>query len=141
MTLLVDLDEHIVVVMDPSNGFWFLPGGGAEHDESVEETAKREATEELGLEIEVDDVIGTFEVILISTIKRERVEIPPYIVVRAKPVKGRLRSEYARKRKIVLINKKDCRSLLESSRVPDEYECFRPHHRVSKEVVQQFVVS
>ncbi|UCH71340.1 MAG: NUDIX hydrolase, partial [Candidatus Bathyarchaeota archaeon] len=51
VTLLVDFDEQIVVVMDTSNGFWFLPGGGMKQGELVEETAKREAEEELGLKI------------------------------------------------------------------------------------------
>jgi len=139
-TLLIDFNGQIVVVMDTSNGFWFLPGGGVEQGETVEETAKREAAEELGVKIEVNKVIGTYEVTLTSANHGEWVAIPPYIVVHAKPMGGQLRPEYAPNRKIILINKKDCKSLLQSSDIPSEYECFKPHHYISKEVVRQFVV-
>jgi hypothetical protein len=30
VTLLVDFDDQFIIVIDPSNGFWFLPGGGVE---------------------------------------------------------------------------------------------------------------
>jgi len=141
VTLLIDFDEKIVVVMDTSNGFWFLPGGGVEQGESIEATAKREAKEELGLKIEVIQMVATFHVNLISTVKEEHVKIPPYIVVRAKPVGGQLRSEYAPNREIILIDRENCRSLLQSSDVPSEYECFKPHHHISKEIIRQFIVS
>jgi len=49
VTLFVDFGDQFVIVMGTSNGFWFLPGGGVEQNESIEETAKREAAEELGL--------------------------------------------------------------------------------------------
>ena len=35
VTLLVDFDDQFVIVMDTSNGFWFLPGGGVEQNESI----------------------------------------------------------------------------------------------------------
>jgi len=141
VTLLIDFDEQIVVVMDTSNGFWFLPGGGLEQGESVEETAKREAEEELGLKIEVSQIVATFHVNLISAVKEEQVKIPPYIVVRAKPIGGQLKSEYAPNRKIILIDRENCRSLLQSSDIPREYECFKPHHHISKEIIKEFMVS
>jgi 8-oxo-dGTP diphosphatase len=53
----VDFGDQFVIVRDTSNGFWFLPGGGVEQNESVEETAKREALEELGLGIKINRVI------------------------------------------------------------------------------------
>jgi len=140
VTLLIDSDKQIVVVMDTSNGFWFLPGGGMEKGESVEETAKREAEEELGLKIEVDQIVAKFHVNLTSTSKEEHVKIPPYIVVHAKPIGGRLKSEYATNRKIILIDKEKCRSLLQNSDIPSEYECLKPHHHISKETIKQFIV-
>lgn len=33
VTLLVDFDDQFAIVMDTSNGFWFLPGGGIEQNE------------------------------------------------------------------------------------------------------------
>ncbi|NIO36802.1 NUDIX domain-containing protein [Candidatus Bathyarchaeota archaeon] len=141
VTLLIDFDEQIVVVMDISNGFWFLPGGGVEQGESAEETAKREAEEELGLEIEITETVAEFHVNLISAVKEEQLKIPPYIVLLAKPVGGQLRSEYAPNRKILLIDRKNCRSLLQGSVIPSEYECLKPHNHISKEIVRQFIVS
>lgn len=37
----------------PFHNFWQIPGGGLEFAESPEETAAREAREELGIEIEI----------------------------------------------------------------------------------------
>jgi len=141
VTLLIDFGEQIVVIMDTAHGFWFLPGGGLEQGESVEDAAKREAEEELGLEIEVFQTVATFQVTLISEVTEEQLKIPSYVVVYAKPVGGQLRPEYASNRKIILIDKKNCRSLLQSSSIPRQYECFKPHHHISKEVVRQFVIS
>ena len=47
----------------PFFGAWVLPGGGIDPFESYVETAKREAKEELGLEIEVDGLYRVAEVI------------------------------------------------------------------------------
>jgi len=141
VTLLIDFDGRIVVVMDASNGFWFLPGGGAEQGESVEQAAKREAEEELGLKIEVTQVVAKFRVVLVSAAKEEQVKIPPYVVVHAKSVGGQLRSEYAPNRKILLIDREKFKRLLQSSDIPNEYECFKPHHHISKEIIRRFIVT
>ena len=140
VTLLVDFADQFVIVMDTSNGFWFLPGGGVEQNESIEETAKREALEELGLEIEVNHVVKQFCVTLISKKVQEQFVIPPFIIVHATPVKGKLRVEYASNRKILLVKKKDCRWLLHSFKIPVEYECMSPYYCVSKEVVRQLAL-
>jgi len=76
VTLLVDFGDQFVIVMDPLNGFWFLPEGGVEKNESIEEAAKREALEELGLEIKIDRVIKEFHVTLISKKTKEQLIIP-----------------------------------------------------------------
>ena len=139
VTLLVDFDDEFAIVMDTSNGFWFLPGGGVEQNESIEETAKREAAEELGLEIKINRIIKTFHVTLISRETREQLKIPPFIAVHATPIRRKLKTEYAQNRKIILIKKKQCKSLLHVFKIPKEYECMKPYHRISKEVVRQIV--
>ena len=138
VTLLVDFDDRFAVVVDPSNGFWFLPGGGVEQNESIEEAAKREAEEELGLKIRINGIIKTFHVKLISTRTREHLIIPPFVVVHATPIEGQLKKELAQNWKIRLIKKKDCESLLHTN-IPKEYECRKPHTCISKEVVRQLV--
>ncbi|MDH5746959.1 MAG: NUDIX hydrolase [Candidatus Bathyarchaeota archaeon] len=138
VTLLVDFDDHFAIVVDASNGFWFLPGGGVEEDESIEETAKREAAEELGLEIKVDRIVETFRVTLISRKTGEQLEIHPFIVVHATGTGGRLKTGYAPNRKIVLVRKDECDGLLRELEVPEEYECMKPYLYVSKETVREF---
>ncbi|MFQ6086859.1 MAG: NUDIX hydrolase [Candidatus Bathyarchaeia archaeon] len=139
MTLLVDFGDQFAIVMDTSNGFWFLPGGGVEQNESIEETAKREAAEELGLEIKINRLIKTFHVTLITREMREQLEIPPFIAMHATPIRGQIKTEYAPNRKIILIKKKHCKSLLQSFKIPREYECMKPYHYISKEVIRQTV--
>ncbi len=45
---------------EPFNGYWVLPGGHVERDETVEEAAVREMREELGIEVDIDKLIGVF---------------------------------------------------------------------------------
>jgi len=139
VTLFVDFGDQFVIVMDTSNGFWFLPGGGVEQNESIEDTAKRETAEELGLQIEINRIVEAFHVTLISRETGEQLKIPPFIAVYATPTEGRLKTEYAPNRKIILIKKEDGRNLLHSSKIPEEYECMKPYHYISKEVVRQLI--
>ena len=139
VTLLVDFGDHFSIVMDPFNGFWFLPGGGVEQSESIEDAAKREAVEELGLEIKINRIVKTFHITLISRDTGEQLKIPPFIVVHTTPIKGQLKTGYAPKRKIILVKKKHCKNLLHGSRIPKEYECMKPYHYISKEVIRHLV--
>jgi 8-oxo-dGTP diphosphatase len=45
---------------DPFKGYWALPGGYVEWDESIEETVKREAEEETGLHVKTLKLIGVY---------------------------------------------------------------------------------
>lgn len=45
---------------DPYKGYWALPGGFLEIEETPEEAARRELKEETGLEIDVLKEVGTF---------------------------------------------------------------------------------
>jgi ADP-ribose pyrophosphatase YjhB (NUDIX family) len=43
---------------EPNKGFWTLPGGYAEHTETLDEAVQRELREETGIEVSVSGVIG-----------------------------------------------------------------------------------
>lgn len=47
----------------PFFGYWILPGGGIDFLESYKETAKREAMEELGIEISIEKFFTVAEII------------------------------------------------------------------------------
>jgi ADP-ribose pyrophosphatase YjhB (NUDIX family) len=46
--------------IEPGKGSWDIPGGFIQPNETLEEGAKRELREELGIEIEIDKYIGTY---------------------------------------------------------------------------------
>lgn len=56
-------DGKIILIKrknDPYQGFWALPGGMVEEDETVEEAAVREAKEETGVRIELKRLVGVY---------------------------------------------------------------------------------
>ena len=52
--------DYVALVHDVF-GYWTLPKGGAEGDETIEQTAKREIQEKLGIEVELGPEIGSIE--------------------------------------------------------------------------------
>lgn len=47
----------------PAAGLWTLPGGRVEIGESVTDAVEREVLEETGIEVDVGDLAGVFEVV------------------------------------------------------------------------------
>lgn len=48
---------------DPGRGLWSVPGGRVEGGEHLTSAVKREVKEETGIEVEVGDLLGTYEVV------------------------------------------------------------------------------
>jgi ADP-ribose pyrophosphatase YjhB (NUDIX family) len=48
---------------EPARGLWTVPGGHLEAGEHLSEAVRREVAEETGLEVEVRDLMGIFEVV------------------------------------------------------------------------------
>lgn len=140
VTLLVDFRDRFAIVTDPRSGFWFLPGRGTEKNESIEEAAKREAVEELGIKVNVSRIIATFDATLISKATREHLKIPPFVVVYATPVGGKLKKAYASNREILLVRKGECNVRSRNLEVPRKYEWMKPYSCVSREVVREFLI-
>jgi hypothetical protein len=139
VTLLVDFEKQFIIVVDASCGIWFLPGGGLEQTESVEEAAKREAMEELGLKVKVSTIIKTYHVTLNSMRRKEQLKIPPFMAVHATCTGGRLKKGYAPNRKLLLVRKDKCHNLLMDFDVPKECQWMKPYFYVSQETLREFL--
>lgn len=60
---LVEDDGHVLLIrraVNPRKGYWALPAGYMEADESAEEAAIRETREETGLEVALDALLNVF---------------------------------------------------------------------------------
>lgn len=58
--LIVDEQNRLLLMKRSDSGCWGLPGGAVEPGEVVEKTAKREALEETGLQVEEMSLFGVF---------------------------------------------------------------------------------
>lgn len=56
--LLFRADRSFLVVHHPYSGTWGLPGGHSKNDESPADTCRREAREELGIEIAIERLLA-----------------------------------------------------------------------------------
>ena len=59
----VDADGNIVLLrrgFDPGGGLWTFPGGFVDLGESVEDAARREAEEELRIDVELGGLVGVY---------------------------------------------------------------------------------
>lgn len=62
--LIIEKDGGIVLIkrrFAPYKDLWCLPGGHVEHGEQVVAAAKREAKEETGLDIAIDELFGIYD--------------------------------------------------------------------------------
>jgi 8-oxo-dGTP diphosphatase len=60
---IVERDGDVLLVRlnyGPRDGRWALPGGLVENDETFEEAARRETTEETGFEVALDGLLATW---------------------------------------------------------------------------------
>ncbi len=61
--VIVTLNEQVVLLkrgIEPGMGKWVFPGGYVDRGEQVEAAASREAREEVGLEVEIEDLLGVY---------------------------------------------------------------------------------
>ncbi len=86
--VLVEMDDGIVLVQrgqPPFAGWWALPSGYIEADESAEQAAIRECKEETGLDVELVELFGVY------SFPEGPVHSGIIIFYRARPVGGTLR--------------------------------------------------
>lgn len=63
IAVLLRKDDSVLLVRHrkPHATYWLVPGGGLEYCESIEQCAQRELMEELGLEIQLGDLVYVSE--------------------------------------------------------------------------------
>ncbi len=61
-TIVRDEDGEILLIKREDLRLWVMPGGQVEYGETLEEAARREAFEETGIEIEIDELHGIYYV-------------------------------------------------------------------------------
>jgi ADP-ribose pyrophosphatase YjhB (NUDIX family) len=66
--LIKDNGQYLLIkrASEPDAGLWSIPGGLVEVGEGTEDAAKREATEETGLDVEIDEILGVIDKIVMD---------------------------------------------------------------------------
>lgn len=57
-------DDHLLLIKrgkEPGKGLWAVPGGKVDHGETLQEAARREVTEETGLEVDIGEIVWVGE--------------------------------------------------------------------------------
>lgn len=89
--IIIEFDDKSIVLIKrgdaPFQGQWAIPGGGLEGDETIQETAIREAKEETGLDVELIRIIGVY-----SKVGRDPRGRNISVAFLAKPIGGELRA-------------------------------------------------
>jgi 8-oxo-dGTP pyrophosphatase MutT (NUDIX family) len=55
-----DAAGRVLLIHRTDNDLWALPGGGHDAGESIAETVMREVSEETGIDVSVDDIVGLY---------------------------------------------------------------------------------
>lgn len=99
--VIFDQKSKKILLVSPPNGSYLLPGGEIERNETHEETAQREAMEELGYVIKVGPFIGKAEDYYYSKHRQRYYYNPAYFYVaqswkaRCKPLEDFNQLEWA----------------------------------------------
>jgi N utilization substance protein B len=78
-----DGDEYKIAMVHDVFGYWTLAKGGMEEGETIEETAKRELEEKLGIPVTLEDKIGTIEYVASHPEKKKILKIFHVYLARA----------------------------------------------------------
>lgn len=65
VSLIINKNDEILMVQrakEPLLGYWCLPGGFLEYEETPENGLKREAKEELGIKVILEKLIGVYQI-------------------------------------------------------------------------------
>lgn len=69
--VIVTLDDEVVLLkrgIEPGMGKWVFPGGYVDRGEQVQAAAAREAMEEVGLEVRIEDLLGIYSYPGVTTV-------------------------------------------------------------------------
>ncbi len=89
--IIVEKENEIVLIKrknEPYKGYWEMPGGFVEENETVEETALREVTEETSLKVKLKEILGVY-----SDVKRDPRGRVTTVVFITEAVGGKLKAD------------------------------------------------